>query len=241
MSNGNKNSRETTKWWEVFILWKGGSSTWNQVKYFKESFPVQLVEYTVLNQITDKPPFAWWIKKVLKKRDRIITKTARKYWQKTHKYGLRIPHTVKEAIEIDKENGDTLWWDAILQEMKNLRPEFEAYEGNKEDPPQGYQQIKWNMIFDIKLGKKFRRKAQLVGVGHSTTAPFSITFSSVVSWDSVRIALTIAALNELDIMACDVQNAYLTALCRKKIWTFAGPEFGEEEGTLMIEKWHYMG
>ena len=37
---------------------------------------------------------------------------ASKYWQKMHKYRLRIPHTVKEAIDIDKENGDTLWWDA---------------------------------------------------------------------------------------------------------------------------------
>ena len=55
-----------------------------------------------------------------------------KYWQKTHKFILRIPHTVKEAIDIDKENRDTLWWDAILKEMKNVRPAFEAYEGNKE-------------------------------------------------------------------------------------------------------------
>ena len=37
-------------------------------------------------------------------------------------------------------------------------------------------------------------------------------------------------------MACDIQNAYLTALCREKIWTFAGQEFGEEEGTLMPVK-----
>ena len=82
------------------------------------------------------------------------------------------------------------------------------------------------MIFDIKLGKNFRRKARLVGGGHTTTAPSSITLSSVVSRDSVRIALTIEALNELDILACDIHNAYLTALCRENIWTFAGPEFG---------------
>ena len=63
---------------------------------------VQLAEYAVINQMADKPEFAWWIKKVLKKRDRIISKTVRKYWKKTHKYGLRIPHTVKECIEIDK-------------------------------------------------------------------------------------------------------------------------------------------
>ena len=37
---------------------KYGISTWNQVKDVKESFPVQLAEYEVLNQITDEPAFA---------------------------------------------------------------------------------------------------------------------------------------------------------------------------------------
>ena len=59
-------------------------------------------------------------------------------------------------------------------------------------------------------------------------------YSSVVSRDSVRIALTIAALNDLDILACDIQNAYLTADCREKVWIKAGPEFGSEAGTNMI-------
>ena len=89
-----------------------------------------------------------------------------------HKYGLRIPHTVKESIDIDKANGDTLWWDTILQEMKNIRTSFEAYEGKKEDLPPGYQHIKYHMMFDIKLGENFRRKAQLVGGGHTTTASY---------------------------------------------------------------------
>ena len=51
---------------------------------------------------------------------------------------------------------------------------------------------------------------------------------------SVRIALTIAALNNLDVLACDIQNAYLTAQCREKIWTRTGPEFGSESGCIMI-------
>ena len=59
--------------------------------------------------------------------------------------------------------------------------------------------IKCHMIFDVKLGENFRRKARLVGGGHMTTAPRSITYSSVVSRDLVRIALTAAALNGLDI------------------------------------------
>ena len=92
------------------------------------------------------------------------------------------------------------------------------------------------MIFDIKIKENFRKNARLVVEGYTTTSPSSITLLLLVSRDSVRIALTIAALNELDIIACDIKNAYLTSLCRENMWTFTGPEFGEEEGTLMLVK-----
>jgi predicted amino acid racemase len=103
--------------------------------------------------------------------------------------------------------------------MKNVRPAFEMFEVRKEDMAIGYQESKCRMIFDVKLGENFRRKARLVGDGHTTVAPASITYSSVVSRDSVRIARTIAALNDLDILVCDIQNAYLTAKCRELIWS----------------------
>ena len=60
-----------------------------------------------------------------------------------------------------------------------------------------------------------RRNAQQVGGGQETKAPSSITFLWVVSGDSVRIVFTISSLNELDVLACDIQNTYLIALCRK--------------------------
>ena len=82
---------------------------------------------------------------------------------------------VKEAVDTDQENGDTLWWDAIIQENKNVTPAFEVWEKWKEDLPIGYQEIKCHIIFDIKLGGNFRRKARLVGGGDTTTAPASIT------------------------------------------------------------------
>jgi hypothetical protein len=59
---------------------------------------------------------------------------------------------------------------------------------------------------------------------------------SVVSRDSACIALTIAALNDLQVMACDIQNAYLTADCREKIWIVAGSEFGSDAGTIILVK-----
>ena len=74
----------------------------------------------------------------------------------------------------------------------------------------------------------------MVAGGHMTTTPASLTYSSVVSRDSVRIAFLIAALNDLKVMACDIQNAYLTARCREKVWCRAGPEFGADEGKIML-------
>jgi hypothetical protein len=81
---------------------------------------------------------------------------------------------------------------------------------------------------------KFTRKARFVAGGHTTDTPASITYSSVVSRDSVRIAFLIAALNDLDVWAADIGNAYLNADCREKIWTVAGTEFGSEKGSVMV-------
>ena len=94
--------------------------------------------------------------------------------------------------------------------------------------------MKCHMIFDVKFGENFRRKARLVAGGHMTETPATLTYLSVVLHDSVRIALTIAALNDLQVMSCDIQNTYLTADCREKIWTYAGPEFGLEQGSIMF-------
>ena len=91
----------------------------------KESFPVEVAEYVVGNKISEEPAFAWWVSHVLRKRDRIIHKVAAKYWKRTHKFGIELPHTVEEALEIDRKTGTTFWRDSIEKEMKNVRIAFE--------------------------------------------------------------------------------------------------------------------
>ena len=66
-----------------------------------------MAESAVENCTSEEPAFAWWVKYMLKKQDRIISKTQR-FWAKNYKYGIRVTNNVKEAIEIDKENGYTL-------------------------------------------------------------------------------------------------------------------------------------
>ena len=55
--------------------------------------------------------------------------------------------------------------------------------------------------------------------GHNIPTPYSITYLSLVSRDSVRIDLIIYALNDLKVLACDIHNAYITTKFREKIWT----------------------
>ena len=44
----------------------------------------------------------------------------------------------------------------------------------------------------------------------------------------------IAALNDIDIMSCDLENAYLNAPCREKIWFEGGIECGEDQGKVCV-------
>ena len=61
-----------------------------------------------------------------------------------------------------------------------------------------------------------------------------MTYSSVVSRESVSIAFLLVLLNDLEIFAYDIGNAYLNAKFRDKLWTEYGTEFGTEKGTAMI-------
>jgi hypothetical protein len=78
-------------------------------------------------------------------------------------------------------------------------------------------------------------KSRFVTGGHMTTTPVQ-TYLSVVSRDSttMRLAFLIAALNGLNLQACDVGNAYLNAECRENMLFAAGPEFGEHQGKVII-------
>ena len=44
----------------------------------------------------------------------------------------------------------------------------------------------------------------------------------------------IVALNGLDIMSCDLENAYLNATNREKIWFEGGIECGEDKGKVLV-------
>lgn len=88
------------------------------------------------------------------------------------------------------------------------------------------------MIFNLTLD--FTNIARLVAGGHMINTPTDLTYTSVVSMDSIRICFLIATLDVLDIMT-DVCNEYLNAINKERCYAIAGKEFGKDEGkTVMI-------
>ena len=234
INNGQIRDKKTTAGWKLECEFSDGTTDWIPLKDLKNSNPIQLAEYAIMNKIDHEPAFKWWVPFVMRKRDRMINKVKKKYWRTTHKFGIRVPKTVEEALRLDAENGNRLWEEAIKKEMGKAKVAYVPVEGctpeqvrsNKVDKLRGHQEIKCHIIFDVKMD--FTRKARFVAGGHMTEAPNSLTYSSVVSRESVKLAFLVAALNDLDIMSCDIGNAYLNAACREKIWFVAGPECGAE-------------
>jgi hypothetical protein len=118
----------------------------------KNSFPVETAEYAVANKIDTKPAFVWWVPYVMRKRSQLICKIKKgktKYWHRTHKYGIELPKSVDEALEIYRRTGTTFWRDAINKEMKNVLPAFEFRVDDQ--VPIGYKHITCHRIFDVKM------------------------------------------------------------------------------------------
>ena len=225
-SNGRKIPRRTTIGWKLLCRWKDKSTSWVPLKDIKEAYPAQVAEYAVANKVAEEPAFSWWVRHVLRKRDRIIKKIRRGFLRKTHKYGIAVPRDVAEAKQFDIDNGNTLWMDAIEKEMKNVMCAFEFNDGNI--IPIGHKKIDVKLIFDVKM-MTLTRKARLVAGGHRTDPPKESVYSSVVSRESVCIAFLAAALNDLDILVGDIQNAYLNAPTNEKVYIICGLEFGSNK------------
>ena len=107
----------------------------------------------------------WWVPHVVRKREVILYAVKSRLRKTTHKFGIEIPTSIKDAERIDLENGNNFWRNAISLEMHNVGVVFELL---KEDQkaPHGWNRLTGHLIFDIKMD--FTRKARWVLDGHKT-------------------------------------------------------------------------
>jgi hypothetical protein len=229
--NGKQHPARTTKGWEMCVLWKNGDTSWEKLKDMKEPNPIEAAEYAVAKGISAEPAFNWWARHTLKKRDSIISAVRARFIRRDYKFGIKVPANIAEARALDIENGDDLWERSVEKEMKNVRVAFKILDDGQRVPV-GYQRIPTMLVFDVKMD--FTRKTRLVAGGHVTAPPAVLTYASVVSRESVRIALLLAALNDMSVLGADTSNAYLTAPTTEKVWTVLGPEWGSDAGKKAI-------
>jgi hypothetical protein len=116
-------------------------------------------------------------------------------------------------LTLIEKNGNTLWQDALSKEMGNVYVAFEILGRDMKAPP-GWHKASGHIVFDVKMD--FTRKARWVKDGHKTPDSTTSSFAGVVSRDSIRIALTHAALLGLPVLGADIRNAYLQAPSSKK-------------------------
>ena len=129
----------------------------------------------------------------------------------------RIPVSYTKAMsspEVDK------WKVAIDKEMQSILDNntFELT-----DLPQDRQVVGSKWVFDIKPaahGRPERYKARLVAQGYSQVPgiDYQETFAPVASYDSVRVFLSIVAIEDLELVACDVDTAFLYGVLDEEIY-----------------------
>jgi hypothetical protein len=103
--------------------------------------------------------------------------TATKY-----KYGYEIPRTYEHAKRLDEKNGNTLWGDATVLELKQI-DEYVTFidKGHhiKVAPPTGFKKIRVHIVYDVKHNG--RHTARLVADRHLTDIPLDSVYYGVVS------------------------------------------------------------
>lgn len=122
---------------------------------------------------------------------------------------LSAPLTVKEA---ERRPDWSLWEEAMKSEMDGLM-EMKCYEENC-SLPSGAKVVDSKWVFDIKTnpdGSVERYKARLVAKGFSQIGGvhYFETSSPVAQMNSVKIFLSIAAANDLNVHQLDVKQAFL--------------------------------
>ena len=119
------------------------------------------------------------------------------------------------------------WFTACHEELEALRAR-DVYD--LVDRPKGRKVIKNRWVFDVKSDG--RKKARLVAKGFSQVEgeDFDKIFSPVVRFETVRLILALAALEDWHISGLDVRSAYLYGKLEEEIY-MEQPEGFRKPGT----------
>ena len=231
----------------VLIEWETGEKSWEPVRTkdgrgLLYDDPVSLAIFAREKGLLGKP--GWSDPQLMRvgkneKKLRRLANQAKLHSFRTkpvYMYGILVPRNHEQAMQLDKENGNTKWRDAEIIELAQV-DDYDTFEdkGKGYNPGPGWKKIRCHIVYAVKHDG--RHKARLVAGGHLTDTPIDSVYSSVVSLRGVRLIAFIAEHNGLDLWSTDIGNAYLETYTKEKVYIIAGGEFGDRAGhTLLIRK-----
>ena len=221
--------------YEILVQWTTGEETWEPLTWIADQDPMTIAMYAKDQGLLDEPGWKRFRRYIQneKKYIRVMKQIHKTNSDATKiKFGIEVPKGFKDAMRLDKVNGNTLWQTAIETELGQIM-DYKTFVDHGKRAPYGHKRIPVHLVFDVKFD--LRRKARLVAGGHLTEPIFNdAPYNGIASIKSIRISIFLAKLNGLTIRTADVGNAYLEAYAKEKLYIVAGPEFGELEGHHLV-------
>ena len=208
-----------------------GPKKWMTLDDLQMADPHLAIDYAVQNELQHDVEFGWvpeYTNFDFDIVEMVQAYKAAKELKVKFKFGVEVPSSTKRALEIDRENGNQAWGEAIKLELSQILGYrvFNVLQ-HGELMPKGYQRIPYHIVYDVKFDG--RLKARLVAGGNrSPEVHREDVFSAVVSMEGVRLGFLMARMNGLRVCAGDVGNAFLHGTTHEKLYIIAGPEFGPE-------------
>ena len=225
--------------YNVLVLWEGGTQTWEPLGQIIKDDPVTVALYAKKHGLLGTTGWNHRVLKNIAKTEKRITRRANQ--AKLHSFrtkpiymfGYQVPRNHDEAMELDRQNGNTMWRDSEILELSQV-DEYSTFLDKGVGCRMGRDWRKINVHFVYAVKHDGRHKSRLVAGGHLTDTPIDSVYSSVVSLKGVRVLTFLGSLNELDLWATDIGNAYLESYTKEKVYIVAGPEFGDREGHVLV-------
>ncbi|MGH7955327.1 MAG: hypothetical protein ACREOZ_05135, partial [Gloeomargaritales cyanobacterium] len=170
---------------ELNVQWMNGELTWEKMSLFRSNYPMAIAEYARKHKLYKSRGFKW-IPKFIKEQQMLAKATIKsciatvrkskrvmrelRTSGKRYQYGVELPRSVSHALELDSQNNNHRWRDAIAKEMTAMEDNnvFKILDEGA-PPPTGYTKIPLIMIFTVKPDGAY--KARLVAGGHVTSPP----------------------------------------------------------------------
>jgi len=139
----------------VLVAWEDGSETFEPLHMIGKDSPVIVAHYAKEKGLLDLPGWKRFKRIAIHDKKMVHMLNQARLVSIRHsviyKYGYQVPRTPKEAIELDKKNGNTKWQDSMALELLQLM-EYQTFRdlGQGAQAPPGYKCIRCHFVFDVK-------------------------------------------------------------------------------------------